>query len=168
MSSCSAIPESVQYDSRTLQACVETRHFATALPVLQVPVTMIDTSVSDLHYSDNLVYHYSGGIALAALKRWRDAEDFFEVCATAPGQVTAALQLEAYKKLVLVQLILYGETVPAPKYTSQTLLRLLKSTPYANFAKAYPSDTTNLQTIASKHREQFVTVSARYSNVWCF
>lgn len=88
---------------------METRHFATALPVLEVPVTLIDMSLSDLHYSDSLVYHYAGGVALAALKRWREAEDFFEICVTAPGQAAAALQLEALKKLVLVQLILYGE-----------------------------------------------------------
>ena len=91
------------------QVCVETRHFAVALPILEVPISVVDTSISDLHYSDNLVYHYAGGIALAALKRWREAEDYFEICATAPGHTVAALQLEAFQKLTLVQLILYGE-----------------------------------------------------------
>lgn len=89
-----------------------TGHFTTALPVLAVPITSVDTSVSDLHYNDNLVYHYSGGMALGALKRWREAEEFFELCVSAPAQVPAAIQLEAYKKLVLVQLIQYGEVRP--------------------------------------------------------
>lgn len=92
-----------------IQTCVATGHFTTALPILAVPITSVDTSVSDLHYNDNLVYHYSGGMALGALKRWREAEEFFELCVSAPAQVPAAIQLEAYKKLVLVQLIQYGE-----------------------------------------------------------
>lgn len=91
-----------------LQVCVATRHFTVALPVLSVPITHIDTSLSDLTYNDNLVYHYAGGIALGALKQWRKAEEFFEICVSAPAQVPAAIQLEAYKKLVLVQLIQYG------------------------------------------------------------
>ena len=66
-------------------------------------------SLSDLTYNDNLIYHYSGGVALGALKRWREAEDYFEICVSAPAIAPAAIQLEAYKKLVLVQLIQYGE-----------------------------------------------------------
>jgi COP9 signalosome complex subunit 3 len=62
-----------------------------------------------LHYNDNLIYHYGGGIALAALKRWEEAEEFFEVVVSAPGQVPSAIQLEALKKLVLVQLIAKGK-----------------------------------------------------------
>ncbi len=92
-----------------LKLCVAHRHFTAALPVLSHPITSVDTTLSDLTYHDNLIYHYAGGIALAALKRWQEAEEFFEICVTAPAQVPAALQLEAFKKLVLVQLIQYGE-----------------------------------------------------------
>ena len=79
-----------------------------ALPILEYPITDIDTDLSDLHYNDNLVYHYAGGIAFAALKRWDEAQDFFEICVSSPGTVPAALQLEALKKLKLVQLISTG------------------------------------------------------------
>ena len=92
-----------------LKLCVTYRYFTAALPVLSHPITAIDTTLSDLTYNDNLIYHYAGGVALAALKRWSQAEEFFEICVTAPAQVPAAIQLEAFKKLVLVQLIQYGE-----------------------------------------------------------
>ena len=95
--------------SHVFQSCVTVKHYATALPVLSHPITNVDTKLTDLTYNDNLIYHYSGGIALAALKRWKEAEDFFEICVTAPGTVPAAIQLEAYKKLALVQLFLYGK-----------------------------------------------------------
>jgi COP9 signalosome complex subunit 3 len=48
-------------------------------------------------------------MALAALKRWSEAEEFFELVVSAPGQVSSAIQLEALKKLVLVQLIANGK-----------------------------------------------------------
>lgn len=90
---------------------MSTSNFRPALPVLQYPITNIDTTIisPDLTYNDNLVYHYTGGIALAALKRWKEAEEYFEICATSPGLVPAALQMEALKKLRLVQLISTGK-----------------------------------------------------------
>lgn len=90
------------------QTCVATGHFKVALSVLQNPITEIEPSLGDLHYNDNLVYHYAGGMAFAALKRWEEAEEFFEICVSSPAQVPAAIQLEAYKKLTLVQLISRG------------------------------------------------------------
>jgi len=110
-----------------------------------------------LHYNDNLVYHYAGGIALAALKRWAEAEEFFELVVSAPGQVPSALQLEALKKLVLVQLIAKGKTTSPPKYTNPALLRLLKSTPYAGLVNAYPQQINNLRGIAKKEQDFFAT-----------
>ncbi|KAI0698795.1 hypothetical protein C8Q76DRAFT_757488 [Earliella scabrosa] len=138
-----------------LKVCVATRHFTTALPVLSVPITQIDTSLSDITYNDNLVYHYAGGMALGALKQWRKAEEFFEICVTAPAQTPAAIQLEAYKKLVLVQLIQYGETVPPPKYTLPAILRMFKSTAYSNFVKYYPSQPQQLRQLATKEHDLF-------------
>jgi COP9 signalosome complex subunit 3 len=99
------------------QHCVSARAFSTALPVLLHPITEIDLALCpDLHYNDNLVYHYAGGVALAALKRFADAEEAFTVCVGSPAQVPAALQMDAYKKLVLVQLILHGKVrlLPLP------------------------------------------------------
>jgi len=92
-----------------LQTCVATRHFTVAIPVLAHPITTIDLSLSDLTYHDNLIYHYAGGMALAALKNWQGAEELFEICASSPGSTPSAIQMEALKKLVLVQLIYRGK-----------------------------------------------------------
>ncbi|KAH6905387.1 hypothetical protein BKA70DRAFT_1373169 [Coprinopsis sp. MPI-PUGE-AT-0042] len=73
--------------------CLQAKNPSAALPVLSTPITNIDTNLSDLTYNDNLTYHYTGGMALAMLKRWKDAEELFEI---AP-----ALQMEALKKLRL-------------------------------------------------------------------
>jgi hypothetical protein len=83
---------------------------------------------------DHLVYHYTGGVALTALKLYNAAEEFFDICASAPvgsadnfrpmqpgmggplaaaryfgGSEPSAIQMDALKKLTLVQLISYGK-----------------------------------------------------------
>jgi len=102
-------PSPLTYILTAPQACVSTRNFTAALPVLYYPITAIDTNLSDITYNDNLMYHYIGGIAFAAHKQWAEAEEYFEICVSSPGSVPAALQLEALKKLVLVQLISKGK-----------------------------------------------------------
>ncbi|KAF8636861.1 hypothetical protein AX17_003204 [Amanita inopinata Kibby_2008] len=138
-------------------ACAATRQFPAALPVLQVPITNIDTNLSDLTYLDNLRYHYIGAIALAALKRWSEAEDFLEICIGSPGMVPSAIQLEAVKKLKLIQLIYRGKTSGLPRYAHPALSRLLKNTPYIAFINAYPQNTEQLQRVIDENRHVFMT-----------
>ncbi|KAG8737901.1 hypothetical protein FRC10_007548 [Ceratobasidium sp. 414] len=95
-------------------------------------------AISDVHYTDNLQYHYLGGCIYAGLKRFKDAEDFFELTVTAPATVASAVQIEAYKKLTLIQLILYGEARNPPRYISGVVTRMYKTqTTYLNLAKNY-------------------------------
>jgi len=103
------------------------------------------------------VYHYAGGMAFAALKRWEEAEEFFEICVSSPAQVPAAIQLEAYKKLTLVQLISRGTTTTVPKYTNNSLVRLLKTSPYGAFAKAYPQQIATLKKIVENDAAAFAS-----------
>ncbi|KIK42328.1 hypothetical protein CY34DRAFT_83767 [Suillus luteus UH-Slu-Lm8-n1] len=136
-------------------ACVATRHFKSAIPVLTHPITTIDLSLSDLTYQDNLIYHYAGGIAFAALKDWPAAEELFEICASSPGSVASAIQMEALKKLALVQLIYRGKTSPPSKYMHPVLLRLFKATPYSSFMNAYPLQRDYLRTIVENEQQLF-------------
>ncbi|KAJ3501381.1 hypothetical protein NLJ89_g9362 [Agrocybe chaxingu] len=140
-----------------LLACVTTRNFRSALPVLSHPIINIDlVNLSpELNYNDNLTYHYTGGIALAALKRWKEAEEYFEICVTSPGNYPAALQMEALKKLRLVQLISTGKVSNLPKYTHPLLVRLFKNTPYNAFINAYPNNSQLLREIYDKERHTF-------------
>jgi len=145
-----------------LSLCVSTRHFATALPFIydetakQPIVCEISTALSDLHYNDNLIYHYACGFVMTAMKRWKEAEDFFEAVVSAPAQAPAALQLEAYKKLGMVQLILYGKIQDVPKYANSSLVRAFKATAYAYLGRLYPSRIREIQEMLQKHEQIFV------------
>ncbi|KIJ63825.1 hypothetical protein HYDPIDRAFT_155393 [Hydnomerulius pinastri MD-312] len=140
-----------------LKTCVSAHQFAAALPVLAHPITTIDLSISDLHYNDNLVYHYAGGMVYAALKRWSEAEELFEICVCSPGPSAAALQMEALKKMILVQLIREGKPTPPPKYIHPALPRLLKGTPYSLFVNAYPQQRAQLCSIVENEQQLFAT-----------
>jgi hypothetical protein len=108
------------------------------------------------------MYHYTGGVALAALKRWKEAEEHLEICVTSPGTYPAALQMEALKKLRLVQLIARGTVPPLPKYTHPQLLRLFKNTPYNAFVNAYPRNGPLMREIYDKERQKFSQVRPLY------
>ncbi|KAG5641555.1 hypothetical protein DXG03_004782 [Asterophora parasitica] len=139
-------------------ACIKASLPTLLLPLLRTPITSVDLTLSpELTYTDNLTYHYLGGIALATLKLWKPAEDCFEIAVSAPGIVPAALQLEALKKLRIVQLISGGKVAPLPKYTHQVLTRLLKNTPYNAFINAYPHNVTVLQDVLQREAQLFAT-----------
>ncbi|KAJ7644431.1 hypothetical protein FB45DRAFT_784475 [Roridomyces roridus] len=140
-----------------LQACISADQLIAALPVLSIPIAHIIPSLSDLTYNDNLMYHYLGGILFALLKKWTEAEEYFEICVTAPGSAPAALQLEALKKLRLVQLISRGEVLTLPKYVHAALPRLLKNTIYTDLFNAYPENAERLQSILEKEKQTFST-----------
>ena len=127
--------------------------------MLQTPITNIDTALSDLSYHDSLKYHYVGGVALAALGRWDEAADFFEICIGSPAVVPSAVQLEALKKLRLVQLIAGGRAVGLPRYAHPALARALKGTPYHAFIAAYPRQPEVLHKIVEENRQLFASVS---------
>ncbi|KAF8752144.1 reductase [Rhizoctonia solani] len=130
-----------------LAACVQARHFTTVIPILAEGITEIDTQISDVQYTDNLQYHYLGGCIYGALKRYKEAEDFFETTVTAPATAASAIQLEAYKKLGLIHYEIL-------QYVSSAVNRIYKAqTAYMNFAKTYGS--ANLNDIPASDVEAF-------------
>ncbi|KAF7971327.1 hypothetical protein HWV62_21416 [Athelia sp. TMB] len=147
-----------------LRACVQTSHQSLALPILTtgplsppLPNTQGGKEILDtLHYTDHLAYHYSAGFALASLHQWALACEFLETVVTAPsGGGVSALQLEALKKLVIIQLIWKGAASPPMKYTAPLLTRLFQSSPYGSFAKAYPNSQAYLSSIIESEKTLF-------------
>lgn len=76
-----------------------------------------------LTYRDHLRYFLYGAMVYMALRQWKKALFFLEVVITTPvSNVTSVIQAEAYKKWVLVGLLLYGKvcftSFAAPHQTS--------------------------------------------------
>ncbi|ESK88300.1 cop9 signalosome complex subunit 3 [Moniliophthora roreri MCA 2997] len=77
---------------------------------------------------------------------------YFEQCVCAPSQgVPAAIQLEALKKMRLVQCLVFGAPQPLPKYASSVLGRLFKSSPYNSLVNAFAQPGIRSLAIKDQH-----------------
>ncbi|GAA5977760.1 hypothetical protein JCM5350_006171 [Sporobolomyces pararoseus] len=134
------------------------RAYELAREVLYTDITDVDKVSFPIVYQDHLLYHYLAGTIVALLGDYVRASDLLEICVSAPGPAVSLIQLDAYKKLVLVQLLAYGKTLPLPKYTSSAAQNAYKSllAPYNDYVVAFNSlDKTRLFAAKEKARESF-------------
>lgn len=106
-----------------------------------------------------LLYYYYGGMIYTAMKDYDRALYFFEVCVTTPALAMSHIMLEAYKKYILVSLILHGKVIPVPKYSSQVITRFMKplSQAYHDVATTYQSSSSDdLRNDMTKYRDVFI------------
>lgn len=88
-------------------------------------------------------------ISLISLKNYDKALYYFEACVTVPAVVVSHIMLEAYKKYLLVSLIVNGdkskELIMLPKYTSPIVNKYIKQLclPYQELVNAYFSNQSN-------------------------
>lgn len=144
------------------QLCILAKCFKPALKFLDVEVNSIAKDMGQAEVKYFLLYYYYGGMIYAALKNWDRSLYFFEVCLTTPAMAVSMIMMEAYKKYVLVSLILDGKFPNLPKYTSSIVVRFSKtlSVPYKSVANAYVShDSNELSNVIQKYFSSFTTVS---------
>ncbi|CAH2063281.1 unnamed protein product, partial [Iphiclides podalirius] len=133
------------------QLCLLSKCMKPALEFLDTDITGIGSEMGGNNDSKHfLLYYYYGGMIYAAMKNYDRALYFFEVVVTVPAMVVSHIMLEAYKKYILISLILHGKILTMPKYTSQVVCRFLKP-----LSVAY-HELASSQHAAIKHRETFV------------
>ncbi|RWS22858.1 COP9 signalosome complex subunit 3-like protein [Leptotrombidium deliense] len=139
-----------------IQLCLLAKCLKPALQFLDLDITDISKEGGQFDVKYFLLYYYYGGMVYAALKNFERALYFFEVAITTPSMAVSHIMLEAYKKYVLIALILYGKVPPLPKYTSQVVTRFIKplSAPYNELVSAY----------ATNNPEEVMAVISRHSD----
>lgn len=138
------------------QLCLVSKCFKPALEFLDVDITAM-SSQSEEYTKHFLLYFYYGGMIYTALKDYDRALYFFEVCLTTPAMAVSHIILEAYKKYVLVSLILNGKVEFLPRFTSSAA-RFLKrlSQAYQELITAYGTNNCDeIQAIITKYEEPF-------------
>jgi COP9 signalosome complex subunit 3 len=127
-----------------VQLCLLAKCYRTALPVVDDEVFEVSTEATGLTPKDLLCYYYYGGRVYIGLKQYKKALEFFKLVFTAPAIVLSAIMVEAYKKFVLVSLIVHGQVTSIPKYTSSVVHRHIKNAaaPYQELANAYLTHST--------------------------
>jgi len=142
------------------QVCLLAKNLKPALKYLDVDTTDIaKEGPQGFDVKNFLTYFYYGGMIYAGIKNFERALYFFEIAITTPSMAVSHVMLEAYKKYVLVALLLHGKLPTLPKYTSQVVSRFIKplSQPYQDLATAYATNnSTEVQAVASKHQDVFV------------
>lgn len=141
------------------QLCLLSKCFKPALEFLDTDMTGISQEGGQFDSKYFLLYYYYGGMIYAALKNYDRALYFFEVCITTPALAVSHIMLEAYKKYILVSLILHGKILNIPKYASQVVNRFIKplSQGYHEVATAYSTNSCDeVSTVMSKYQELYI------------
>ncbi|XP_067643260.1 COP9 signalosome complex subunit 3 [Eurosta solidaginis] len=150
------------------QLSLKAKCFKTALSFLDVDITTISTASefrgqtsidtnNDAKYF--LLYYYYGGMIYTAVKNFDRALYFFEVCISTPAAAMSHIMLEAYKKFLLVSLILHGKVLPIPKYSTQVIARFMKPSAqaYHDLANTYATSSSDeLRIVMNKSSEIFI------------
>ncbi|XP_076331243.1 COP9 signalosome subunit 3 [Tachypleus tridentatus] len=140
------------------QLCLVGRCFKPALQFLDTDITDISKEGGYYDAKYFLLYFYYGGMIYAAVKNYERALYFFEIAVTTPSMAVSHIMLEAYKKYILVALILQGKVANLPKYASQVVGRFIKplSQAYHDLATAYTTNNPDeIRTVINKHTDTF-------------
>src|SRR5258706_4613803 len=97
-----------------------------ALRFLDIDVTDISKEGGQYDVRYFLLYYYYGGMIYISVKNYERALYLFEACLTTHSMAVSHIMLEAYKKFVLVALILYGKVPALPKYTPHIVARFIR------------------------------------------
>ncbi|ETI39796.1 hypothetical protein F443_14649 [Phytophthora nicotianae P1569] len=143
-----------------LYLCLHSKCYFAAMEILDQSLVEIHSQSHLVTSVDFLGYAYYGGLLYLGEKRYQDAMDFFQLAITAPAVSLSAFVIEAYKKLLLVTLILKGESVLLPKYTPFVVTRHVENhcTAYADLANAFvvEKDLAAVQEVVTKHEDLFI------------
>lgn len=127
-----------------------------ALPILAIDVTDISKENGHFDVKYFLQYYYYGGIIYSAVKQFERALYFFQSALTTQSMAVSHIMIEAYKKYLLVSLILHGKVSSLPKYTPQVVSRFIRPSCsyYHDLVLAFNTNSP----------EEVRSVMARYAN----
>lgn len=116
-----------------------TKHLYSAVHVIEDPLYKIDRESSGVGPSDVILYYYYAGSIALATKQYSAASRLYELALAVPCEVAHSAAVEAYKKLVLVHLLVHGESYSAPRFISPSLSKAVKALaePYSKLAKTF-------------------------------
>jgi COP9 signalosome complex subunit 3 len=142
-----------------LKTALQLGQYAEALPVsLSVPNLSIEQT--KLPISEILLSRYYAGRVLCATKRFKEALIVLGAAVSAPVQACSAIQVEAFKRYVLVYLLVFSAPPAFPRGTCPVVERAVKhyAKIYLEFAQVFGKlDVPALQTSLNDSMAQFMT-----------
>eukprot|EP00088_Acartia_fossae_P036776 TRINITY_DN3797_c0_g1_i1.p1 TRINITY_DN3797_c0_g1~~TRINITY_DN3797_c0_g1_i1.p1 ORF type:complete len:449 (-),score=114.31 TRINITY_DN3797_c0_g1_i1:569-1888(-) len=140
--------------------CLKAQCFSAVLPILDIDITKISREEEHFDPCSLLLYYYYGGCIYLAVKQFEKALYFFEVTVTCPTAAVSHVMLEAYKKYLLLNLLVHGDKpkdfVTLPKFTSPIVGKFVKPLCYAytEIVNAYHlNNVDELRNVIAKYRD---------------
>ncbi len=135
-----------------VKACLRAKTPSHALSILDSDIVKYGSKYS---VNDFLLYYFYGALVYLQLKSLKKAASFLQMCIAVPTlNAVSAIQIEARKRLILVELLLQGYRNPLPPFLSQAALSnfSLSCSVYADFATAYETGNFEmLKSLVSEH-----------------
>ncbi|WAR61308.1 hypothetical protein PtB15_13B564 [Puccinia triticina] len=107
----------------------------------------IDQQRYPIRYHDHLIYHYLAGTVQALVKNYPRAIHLLTITVSAPGSAISQIQIDAYKKLILVSLLSNSSPPTLPPYIHPQLKPAFKSSTnnksYLEFMSLYENAETS-------------------------
>lgn len=141
-----------------VQVCLLSKCYNAALPILEEEILDVNPDVTAVTARDFLLYFYYGGMIYTGLKQLGKALIFYRNAITAPAVAMSSIMVEAYKKYILLSLLVNGKMSALPRHTSSILQRHHKTgfPQYNEFATVFGNGNTDeLHKVAQAHSEVF-------------
>ncbi|KAG4125230.1 hypothetical protein ERO13_D10G084700v2 [Gossypium hirsutum] len=136
-----------------LLLCLLAKSYKTGHSVLEEDIFEVDQP------KDLFLYCYYGGMICIGQKHFQKALELLHNVVTAPMFAVNAIAVEAYKKYILVSLILHGQfSTSLPKYSSSAAQRNLRSLCqlYFDMENSYSNGKIgDLETYVQSNKERF-------------
>ncbi|EMR11206.1 hypothetical protein PNEG_00797 [Pneumocystis murina B123] len=141
-----------------VKQCFITKAYEKARFILDIDVEIFDKN-NGITYIDHLLYHFYGALLYIKLKLFDRALQFLRIIISAPTRNTSVIQVNAYKKFVILSLIVNGKMEPIPYITDSIATKTYKvfGKVYNEFSQAYErQDHQEIKDIYLKYRSVFI------------
>ncbi|KAH9453184.1 hypothetical protein MJO29_012598 [Puccinia striiformis f. sp. tritici] len=116
-----------------LKISIKTRSIELAVRLTDLDID-IDQQRYPIRYQDHLLYHYLAGTVQAMGGNYQRSIHLLTMTVSAPGQAISQIQVDAYKRLILVSLLMTSFPPILPPYTHPQFKTAFKT---GNGTKAY-------------------------------
>jgi len=137
-----------------LRLCLEAMCLRPALAVLKQLCAECPKTSDGLTTQRYLQYWYYGGLVYCAAKQWSKARHCLLLCVSAPALAVSQIMLEAYRRLVIVGLMVDGKLPALPPHAPPAVARHIRPAcpAYHDLASAFSAGPAQLSSALLTHR----------------
>ena len=136
-------------------ACLFSKCYSEALPIINRQIIGVPEHPTGLHPYDVVVYLYYGGMIYAGLKQYDDSLHCFNLAFTVSTHGPTPCLVEAFKKYIIISVIVHGSLAPLPRWSSRMQRQLERHVPqYVEVKNAIEAnDLSQVSAKVQQHRE---------------